>query len=296
VRHEAPHLRIIDPDLAARVDEVLQGRRSRYLAATATATAKNNGLAPHKAHGRYLLSGGMLVCPTCGGHFEARKYPWKPSRKTKAKLPPKAQVGHPDHVYICSTRRRKPGICQNTLALPIADTDNTVLEMIEGEILGADYIRELLKLVDTAPDETGWLTAERDRLQTEVERLVASIAAGVPADTVAPLIRTKEEAIRKLDARLRKPRLPKLGQAKLRAALEQRAREWKAELRAEPQIARMVLRRLVGPITLWDESERPDFVKWKATPTTELLGGLATLLEASPTRPTRLYLTGPLAA
>jgi len=28
---------------------------------------------------------------------------------------------------------------------------------------------------------------------------------------------------------------------------------------------------------LWDESERPDFIKWVATPTTELLDGLAGL-------------------
>jgi hypothetical protein len=27
----------------------------------------------------YLLSGGLLVCPTCGGHFEERIAPWKRS-------------------------------------------------------------------------------------------------------------------------------------------------------------------------------------------------------------------------
>jgi hypothetical protein len=32
----------------------------------------------------------------------------------------------------------------------------------------------------------------------------------------------------------------------------------KAQLRAEPGIARMVLRKLVGSIYLWDERERPD--------------------------------------
>jgi hypothetical protein len=46
--------------------------------------------------------------------------------------------------------------------------------------------------------------------------------------------------------------------------LLQRVEEWKSKLRAEPAIARMVLRRLVGPITLWDDSDRPDFVKWEA--------------------------------
>jgi len=57
----------------------------------------------------------------------------------------------------------------------------------------------------------------------------------------------------------------------------------KADLRAEPKVARMVLRQLVGPLTLWDESTRPDFIKWKADPKTDILAGLApTLLVASP--------------
>jgi hypothetical protein len=65
---------------------------------------------------------------------------------------------------------------------PIAETDDAVLSTIEGEVLGTRFIRELLALVDTAPDETAWLVAERDRLQTQVDRLVMSIASGVPGD------------------------------------------------------------------------------------------------------------------
>jgi hypothetical protein len=113
--------------------------------------------------------------------------------------------GPPGHVSICSTRRRKPSVCSNTLALPIAETDDTVLSIIEGEVLGTRFIRELRYFVDNAPDQTVWLTAERDRLQTEVDRLVASIAAGVPSESVGPRIRTNEAAIRRLQARLRIP-------------------------------------------------------------------------------------------
>ena len=124
----------------------------------------------------------MLLRPNCGGHFEARKNPWRE----------KESGGHGAHVYICSTRRRKPGICTNTLALLIDETDDTVLSIIEGEVLGTRLIDELLSVVHNSPDETVWLTAERDRLHTEVERLVASIAAGVPADAVGPLVRAKQ--------------------------------------------------------------------------------------------------------
>jgi hypothetical protein len=55
-RRDAPELRIIDPDLAARVDARLEDRRTRYLASV----AQKDGRAPHRSHGKYLLSGGML--------------------------------------------------------------------------------------------------------------------------------------------------------------------------------------------------------------------------------------------
>lgn len=42
---------------------------------------------------------------------------------------------------------------------------------------------------------------------------------------------------------------------KLRAALEQRAEQWKADVRSEAKVARLLLRRLVGPLTLWDAAE-----------------------------------------
>jgi hypothetical protein len=163
----------------------------------------------------------MLICATCGGHFEARKNPLKPSRKTAALLPPNGRGGHPGHVYICSTRRRKPGVCPNTLALPIADTDDAVLDIIEGEILGTRYIRELLALVDRGEaDNSAQLRVERDRLQSEVDNLVKSIAAGVPADTVAPAIKERNAGIGKLDARINRPRVAPPNITKLRAGLE----------------------------------------------------------------------------
>jgi hypothetical protein len=136
-------------------------------------------------------------------------------------------------------------------------------------------------LVDTTPDKSAWLASERDRLQTEIDRLVASIAAGVPPDVIAPMIRDNTSAIARLEATLRIPRPPRVDLAELRAALEQRAKDWKRKLRQKPDIARVVLRKLVGPITLWDDSTRPAWVKWKTEPKTEILNGLAG--ENSPT-------------
>jgi len=89
-----------------------------------------------------------------------------------------------------------------------------------------------------------------------------------------PLLRPKLRSIRSG----LKPNRP------VRAALEQRAAEWKADLRSEPHLARLVLRKFVGPIVLFDDSKRPAFVKWEAQPTAELLAGLAPTLEAVPMR------------
>jgi site-specific DNA recombinase len=268
-RYEAEELRIIDPELAARVDERLAGRRRRYLAAV----AKGKKTA-ERAHGRYLLSGGMLICPDCGASFEGRKYPWKPSKKTAALLADPAAMAHAGHVYICSTRRRKPGVCSNTLALDIAATDETVLSMVAGELLSTRYINELLACVDRGDvDHSVRLLAERERLSGEVANLVNSIASGVPADTIAPAIKEREAEIAKLDVQLRRPRREPPNIERLRAALEQRAAEWKDTLRAEPDIARLLLRRLIGPLVLFDTA--PDFCRFETTPTTELLDGLA---------------------
>ena len=253
-------LRIVDAELAARVDARRTDRRTRYL----TSLGAKNGKKPERAWGKYLLTGGMLVCPTCGGHFEGLKYP--------------------KQVYVCSTRRRKPGACPNTLTLPMDFADDVVLDMVEGEILGTKFIEELLAMVDQGEsDNVARLTADRDRLRGEVENLVGSIASGVPADTVAPGIRERELDIARLEVRLRTPReQPNI--EKLRDALTQRAAAWKATLRSEPKVGRLLLRRLIGPLVLYDESTRPDFIKADAEIKPGLLDGLADLQDmASPT-------------
>ena len=99
-------------------------RRTRDL----TSRGAKNGKKPERAWGKYLLTGGMLVCPTCGGHFEGLRFPRA--------------------VYVCSTRRRKPGACPNTLTLPMDFADDVVLDMVEDEILGNKFIEELLAMVE----------------------------------------------------------------------------------------------------------------------------------------------------
>ncbi len=72
----------------------------------------------------------------------------------------------------------------------------------------------------------------------------------------------------------------------MREALTLRAEQWKADLRAEPKVARLLLRRLVGPIRLWEEP-RPEWCRWEAPVQADglLLGlpGCPSVLVASPT-------------
>lgn len=254
---------IVTPDLAARVDSRREHWREKAV------EAKRHHRAPQNASGKYLLSGGLLVCPTCGGHFEAFKSPWKP-----------------DGIYVCATRRRKPGVCTNTLALPRAAADEAVLEMVEGEVLGIRFIEQLLSLVDRgAEDNSARLTADRERLQREMSNLLNLAASGVSAETLAPEIREREKQIAKLDAQLRTPRPVRPDVEKLRLALNQRAERWKDDLRDEPKVARLLLRRLVGPLTLWDATD-PDsaWVEWETSVTPALLEGFAAIqVVASPT-------------
>ena len=67
--------------------------------------------------------------------------------------------------------------------------------------------------------------------------------------------------------------------------LQQRAAEWRATLRDEPIVARRLLRRLVGPLTLWDASEpEAAWIDWETVLTPALLEGLAPIqVVASPT-------------
>jgi DNA invertase Pin-like site-specific DNA recombinase len=244
-------LRIVDPELAVRVDARHTERRARYFSALAVTGTR----VPERTHGKYLLTGGMLVCPTCKGHFEAIKYP--------------------QAAYVCATRRRKPGSCPNYLTLPMEDTDRIVLDMLEGDVLGTNFVEELLGMVDQGQlEDRSRLASDRERLRGEVENLIRSIAAGVPAETVAPGIRARELEISRLEVRLRAPvpEAPRIDE--LREALLQRAEDWRTTLRTEPHVARVLVRRLIGPLVLYDESTRPDFVKADAVVKPGLLEGI----------------------
>jgi hypothetical protein len=64
----------------------------------------------------------------------------------------------------------------------------------------------------------------------------------------------------------------------LRAALEQRAADWRETLRKEPAVARVLVRRLLSPLELYDASapewQMPDFIRADTEIQPGLLEGL----------------------
>lgn len=94
--------RIVSADLAERVD-------ARF------ATSKSRGLGQHvrrpESAARYLLSGGLISCPACGGNFEVaqKKY------------------------YVCATHRRKgASICPNSIGFRVDVLDESIVSVLSG--------------------------------------------------------------------------------------------------------------------------------------------------------------------
>jgi DNA invertase Pin-like site-specific DNA recombinase len=239
-----PDLKIIDDAVLARADARLRESRELYLKSQQFEAIRR---APHKAHARFLLSGGLLLCPTCGGHFEGRKG---------------GSAWQGRGVYVCSSRKHKPGSCTNRLSLEMDEMDQTVLDQVEGEMLSPRFVDQLLRMVEDTPDDNERLSAERDGLLAQKGNLVRSLAKGVSPEDVAPLLKELNAKIAKLESALNRPKPVNVNKAQLRAALEQRIAEWREVLRGEPHVARLLLRRLIGPITLWTDEPQPAVPEW----------------------------------
>jgi len=93
------------------------------------------------------------------------------------------------------------------------------------------------------------------------ERLSAfdalSVAAGGDIPALAHALRDRDKRVREIDTQLAPRETP--NETELRAALEQRVREWRDVLRRNPRQGRMVLEASMGPL----EIERPtNVLQW----------------------------------
>ena len=87
-------------------------------------------------------------------------------------------------------------------------------------------------------------------------------------------INEREGQIARLEVKLRQPRKVAPNIEALREALTLRAAEWRKTLRSEPKVARLLLRKLIGPLELVDDSQNPNFVDADVELKPALLEGL----------------------
>jgi site-specific DNA recombinase len=221
-------LRIVPEELADRVDLLRGHRRKSFL------RSHEGHLMGQASHGKYLLSG-LMRCP-CGGNFEAQKH---------------SSFNRRGMMYVCSIHRRKgSAVCGNRLALPIVDTDERILNVIEGEVLTPSFIDLVLDSVFT-PDDVNRPALEEEA--ADLERQIANLTTAVKVGGDIPALVTELRAAnaRLQDVRRRLAPQEHHQREELRAALEQRVSDWKQVLRSNPQQGRQVLKHLVGTIYLW---------------------------------------------
>jgi DNA invertase Pin-like site-specific DNA recombinase len=241
---EAPHLRIVDADIVATVDQRRRQRGNRYQMALNANPARDE----HPRQVKYVLTG--LIRCACGANFEAQ-----------SAIYGRRKGG----VYLCSAARRKgPAVCTSDLHLPIAETDTRILDAVEHHLLDADVFTDVLdlavrRLTADTDQIAAWL-AERDRLDRELINLAGAIAAGSDVPTLLAEMRHREARKREIASRVRQPHADVVS---LRATLAARLADWKALLRSRPVHGQRVLKTLLdGPITLGQRTA--EGVRWEA--------------------------------
>jgi hypothetical protein len=110
------------------------------------------------------------------------------------------------------------------------------------------------------PVDVAAIEAERDAVRVEFNNLTRAITAGgdeIPA--LVTMLKDREKRLKALENRLQPRDEP--NREMRRAALEQRATEWRVLLRSHTRQARMVLQQvMMGPLTVQfevDEAARP---------------------------------------
>ena len=140
----------------------------------------------------------------------------------------------------------------------LEETDNLILNVIEGEVLSPTFIRVVLDSAFTErPDERLARHEERARITREIENLTLAVAHGGDIPQLVGLLKKRERRLKAIDVKLVPKEEP--SREALRLALEQRADDWRKTLRANARQGRLILMQLVGPLVI-HASKRPSWV------------------------------------
>jgi site-specific DNA recombinase len=253
VEREVEGLRIVPEDLAARVDARLLEQTARYKASFGTGRREGPVVV-----GTALLSGGMLICSTCGGNYELRTGVQR-HKKTN-------EVVRVTRAYSCATRRRKPGACSSEpIYIDVEAMDHVFLDRVEEEALSPEAVEELMKAAPKSVSDSRAALVDRiSTLKAEKGRLAKALATTDDED-VKSEFDARVAAIAKAEAALANLPDAPLDPAGLRAALEQRRHDWREKLRGSVEVARVLIRKLVSPMTIAPDPEPvPAFMQKEA--------------------------------
>jgi DNA invertase Pin-like site-specific DNA recombinase len=238
---DVPHLRIISPELEARVAKRRKAAAAHY-AARKPSSAPLFGGPESGTHSQFLLSG-LMRCSVCGGAMIVTSY---------------TRRGRKSSRYLCS-RRNKRGeqTCTNTRRVPLAELEAMVLAEFQ-KLLTPERIEQVTRAAMAKarerrrerPDEGKRIKAEIAELRREYDNFMRAIGAGkAPAGVMARLktleaqIATKEQLLEGLAA----ADVVNFGDARLMRVLRSNLERFTERLTSKNvPAARQALRRLLG--------------------------------------------------
>jgi site-specific DNA recombinase len=249
ITREAPALRIVDEAVWSAAHERLASTRAAYVHLR---NGQAGGRPVNGAEGRYLLTG-VGQCGICaGGMFVHTRGPWHRGAPT----------------YGCMTyHTRGRVVCANNLEVALADAERAVLSAVEHQLLRVEVLETGLYKALTAlttleaPETAGpALRAELARLEAEVGRLAAAIAAGGPLESLVGLLQERERRRAQVRAALaeleRQHHTQRRGAGDTLAVMRKALTDWQAMLRQEGPQARPALSALLtGRLTFTPRGE-----------------------------------------
>ena len=200
---------------------------------------------------KYLLSGGLAVCPFCEGPLIADSRDMgRRGRK---------------EIYVCS-RRRHRGDCPGVV-IPLEIADAVVLEALKEDLLDPDVVEiaveEALKILQEAPASApDTLQTALATVESELKRYAEAVATAGPLPSLLTEIKTREDRRATLQQQIaaQQPvkRTPVLLPIRLKVALYEKLEAWKTLLVQQTTEARAMLTEvLVTPVTFRPVNGQP---------------------------------------
>ncbi len=246
---EAPQLRIIPDDLWNAVQRRREEQRK-------LARGNVTGRKP-----KYLFSG-LLVCEECGQHYVIRS----------------SNAGGGAY-YGCATNTNQgKEICPNDQLVRRDRLEETLLRRVFDEVFSPETVAYVSRKVNEAlarrTNPPGVvrkrLEAELAKTRTQLENIKAAILEGIRTPSTREMLETAERRVTELESALKTPASKRSNVTALPTVVERYLTDLRGSLGRNPEHARELLAKLLGPITL-----RRDGGKLVA----EMRGNLPALLE-----------------